>query len=342
MWLKAQKLRAKSLDDFITDLSDLLAAGIDLDQSLSALLAIAPKRYQLAKSMQSQIRRGVAVDEVFSNAPFPEVVVAFARIGFATGELAQSLQNLSAHLASRRKHREKWIKMTAYPLFLLLLTTASLYLLAWQVIPQFARFYQAMNLQMPLALTWWLQGADAMAVLLPGLLVLIASFALILWWTRKRWLISVERWLVGRKWGGWLRMVKAGQTFATLSALLSAGIDLVSSLQVLIATDTARMKHEWTEILRAIEKGEPFSSAVKLSPYFPDLTIAMLAISEQTGDLEGGATRLKSYYERAITRELERFFAIFEPASLIFLGLVVGSVTIEVLWPMTDLVKQLS
>ena len=342
MWQNKRNPRLKQLEFFIADLGDLLAGGIDLDQALAALSVIAPRRYAHAKSMQVAIRRGVAVDEVFTNAAFPEVAIAFIRIGLVTGELEQSLQNLSAYLGSRRKRRDKFGKLIAYPLFLTVLSTASLYMMAWQVIPHFLSFYHALNLQIPFAVQWVLQSAHVLVVALPYVILLLLCVATPLWWTRTRWLPFAEKRMVKQKWGGWLRLIKAAQSFETLAALLSAGIDMITSLQVLISTNTARMQVEWGLILHAIEQGEPLSMALKHTSYLPELASIMLSVAEQTGDLESAATRLKRYYASTLERTLERFFALFEPASLLVLGLIVGGVTVILLLPMTDLVRQLS
>ncbi len=342
MWRRGKTLHAKALEFFVADLGDMLAAGIDLDMAL-AVLAGASKLYrEIALSLQAQVRRGVELGEVFRNASFSEVVVAFVRIGLVTGNLSLALAKLSSHFAERRKRREKLAKLVAYPLFLSALSTLSLYLAAWLLAPQFLRFYGAMNLSIPGSVAWLLQALEGVATGLPYALATCVIIALLLWRTRGRWLRVAERKIVQQRWGGFLRAIKAMQNFTVLALLLDAGIDLLAALQVLIVTDTARMCEEWQTMVAAIERGQPLSQALKGSPYMPELVVEMLAIAEQTGDLEGGAARLKGYYERLIVRGVERFFAAFEPVSLMVLGVLVGGITMVLMLPMTDLVKQLS
>ncbi len=336
------KLPAKQLEFFIADLADLLSAGIDLGQALDSLLVIAPKRYGWAKIMSDAIGNGQAVDTVFERAGFPQVALTFLRVGLVTGELDQAFQSLTAYYHHRRMRREKLGKLVAYPVFLSFLSLFSMYVMSWQVIPHFITFYHSLNLQIPHQVQVVMLFADILVVGLPYAFLLTGGLVLIFWRNKNRWLVSVEKNVVSHSWGAWLRFYKAMQNFETLSALLGAGVDLLTALHVMISTNIARMKNEWAKILQDVEKGMLFSHALKSTPYFPELASSMLIVAEQTGDLAGGAKRLKNYYERSFDRAMERLFSLFEPVSLVILGVVVGGVTLVLLLPMTDLVQQLS
>ena len=342
MLRKKRKPPSRQIEFFVADLADLLSAGIDLNQSLDSLALVAPKRYGWAKQMKDSISRGQAVEEVFERAGFPEVAVSFLRVGLVTGELDQAFQSLTLYFNHRRLRREKLGKMLSYPILLMFLSLVSMYMMAWQVIPHFLKFYHSLNLAIPRQVQVVMMLANVVVMSLPYTILLVGGLVVLFWWKRDRWLIRVEKRVVRHSWGAWLRILKAMQNFETLSALLGAGVDLLTAIEVMISTNTARMRCEWTTIFHAVGKGTTLSHALRLTPYFPELAASMLTIAEQTGDLEGGAKRLKNYYERSFDRTVERLFSFFEPASLFILGVMIGGVTLVLLLPMTDLVKQLS
>lgn len=342
MWLRGTPANLRELEYFFTEFGELLTAGIDLEQALKQLHKLPSRIGMNLFAINAALRKGQALDEVFLSAGFPDFVMPFLQIGLTTGELGEAMQQLSGYLNRRRKYRERLWKISAYPLFLAVLSMVTIYTMSWQVLPSYLRFYQSLHLHVPALVSWLIQITMAVVHIIPFMIATAGVIGVSVWMTRSRLQPKMESWIVHRKGGELLRTIKAAQSFSTLSALLGAGIDLLSSLHVLIRTNTASMRKEWQELLLLIEKGASLSSAINHTAYLPELASAMLMIAEQTGDLENGTKRVARHFESVLERMLERFFAVLEPLSLVILGIVVGGATLLLLVPMTDLVKQLA
>jgi general secretion pathway protein F len=110
-----------------------------------------------------------------------------------------------------------------------------------------------------------------------------------------------------------------------LSALLRRGVLLSEALRVVAATAPVGMLREGLRtVTTRVESGEALSSALTEARLVPTTAIEMVRIGEETGDLSGMTARAAQEMREAADQALERFLALFQPALIVGVGLIVG------------------
>lgn len=338
------RVRTKlNTENFLIDLSDLLRAGIDVDFALGVLSEQSGLHKVVARELREHLRSGSSISNAFTAVQFPKHIVRFVHIAELTGELDIVLQRVSELLSKQRMRREKFFKMLSYPTLVLLLSIGVLYILAAMVMPSFEQMYRSMHLMLTPSTMYIFELSHAMVIGVPVLisfLVISGVFFLVFW---KRISKSVLHILLFYSLSRSIIQVwKGRETMEILSFLLSAGIDLLSSLHVLEEIDAGHMALYWRQVISSLKEGKTFSVALSIVPYLPSLVCEMIALAETTGNLEQTSTRLYIHLERMIDRKMERSLRIIEPSLTIGLGLVVGGATLFLMLPMLAMVKQLS
>ncbi len=331
------------MEYLLVDLSDLLHAGFDLRLALHILHARPGVHAEDLETLRRGVESGRPLSEGLAAVGFTSYVVGFLQAGELAGDVALAAGRTGIHLERKRGYRTRLTKMLAYPLLLTILCVVLAYVLAAVVMPNFFNMYHAMNLKLSAPTELLFSFSRLMAAVMPA--ILLSAGLLIAVGVTARRSIRPRFLVVGLKWKAsrtLIQMWKAREGMEVLNLLLGAGIDLLQALRVMAQTDTARMRDMWTQVALAVESGVPLSDALADVALMPPVVRDMMALAERTGDLEHGSERLFHYLEAYLDRSFERALRIVEPAMTFFLGGVIGLATMLLMWPMMQLVRQLS
>jgi type IV pilus assembly protein PilC len=126
----------------------------------------------------------------------------------------------------------------------------------------------------------------------------------------------------------------------TLGTLINSGVSILDSLRIVakaMGNDKYRLALEISA--KTVEKGLPFSSAIKRDPEFAPIVSQLLAIGEETGTLGESLLRLSKYYQESSERLVKGLTTALEPLMILLMGAMVGGLAIAVLLPMFNLVN---
>jgi type IV pilus assembly protein PilC len=294
---------------------------------------------QALLSVRESIRGGSAISEAMSIHPtyFPELYQASLRAGEQAGNLPEVLSRYIAYLKMLIGVREKVVKATIYPIFLLgfgLLVTVGL---LFFVLPSFADVYKESRVELPWATQLLLDITNSATQWLLGLLIVLGlGGALLYWWKNTpqgQWQIH---WL-------FLNAPLLGSLFLknqvirlarTLSTILGGGIPLLSALQV---TAKSMPNKVFAQALHAVighvREGTSLSAALKKENFLPRLTLEMIEVGETTGSLEAMLFEVAEFHEGELDFQLSRLMTWIEPLFIILIGLILGGVVIALYLP---------
>jgi len=233
--------------------------------------------------------------------------------------------------------REKVVKATIYPLFLLgfgLLVTLGL---LFFVLPSFAQVYQDSRVELPWATQVLLDLTNSAGQwIIVMVIVLGLTSAWIYWWRstpQGQWRID---WL-------FLHAPILGPLFLknqvirlarTLSTILGGGIPLLSALQV---TAQSMPNKVFAKALGAVidhvREGISLSVALKKEKFLPNLTLEMIEVGETTGALETMLFDVAEFHEGELDFELSRMMTWIEPIFIILIGIILGGIVIALYLP---------
>jgi len=137
------------------------------------------------------------------------------------------------------------------------------------------------------------------------------------------------------------RIITAGafsQFARTLSTLLENGVPVLNALQIVEDTMTNRViANELREARTRVTDGTSISQPLAKGKIFPPLLLDMLAVGEESGEVVTALKNIADMYEQELAHTLKVLTSLLEPAIIVFMAFVVGSVVLSILLAVFDL-----
>ncbi len=319
----------------------LVKAGLPMLRCFDLLTdRLAPGGFQQAlQSVRERIRGGSSISEAMSMHPiyFPELYQASLRAGEQAGNLPEVLSRYIDYLKMLIGVREKVVKATIYPIFLLgfgILVTMGL---LFFVLPSFAEVYQESRVELPWATQLLLDVTNSASQWIIGLVLVLGTAGVWVYWWKKtpqgQWRIH---WLL-------LNAPIVGPLFLknqvirlvrTLSTILGGGIPLLSALQVTAQSMPNKVfARALNSVITHVREGTSFSAALKKEKFLPSLTLEMIEVGETTGALEAMLFEVAEFHEGELDFQLSRMMTWIEPIFIILIGVILGGVVIALYLP---------
>jgi len=333
---------------FAHELASLLAAGLSVTHALQTLAqsagagALGRELTAVGQAIAEGIPLSAALER--QGETFPPLLIATVRASEMTGDLSESLLRYAGHQQRLRALRDKVLGAAIYPLLLLALGALVVLFLLGVVVPKFAALIEVTRHELPwssrLLMGWGRlvsehPGGAAVAALGLGIALVTGLRHLVVDGARSRWIESLP--VVGRI----VREFRHTQLFHTTGMLLHGGIPLPRALamcgRLLGSADQARVD----EVVRMLRQGRSFSDALQTSGLSDALTAGMVAVAERTGALAEILDRVAQFKEARLQRTIEWASRLIEPALMVFIGLVIGSIVVMMYLPIFDLAASL-
>jgi general secretion pathway protein F len=334
-----RKVTQQELLRFNQELSTLLAAGLPLDRSLSLLsdLVEGEEFTKVIRTLLEAVRAGKSLAASMGEHPevFPKLYVNMIRAGEAGGILESVLRYLAEYLERSVALKEDIKSALIYPVILTAAAGLSLLVLFIYVIPRFALIFKDMGEALP----WITKVVLGFSQILTeyGWLVLLllvaASFGGIYYVRspegRSEWdRLSLRVWLLGDL----LRKFETARFARTLAALLKGGVPLLEALGTVQGIIGNRLlSRAIGQVQVRVREGKGMARPLGESGLFPPLALNMIAVGEETGKLEGMLAEVAEHYDQEVKRTTKRLTALLEPALILGMGLIIGSVVVSML-----------
>lgn len=341
---RGQRVPLSEVVHFTTELAALLKAGLPLDRSLQALMAVTskPGLRSILGQVLRDLQAGKALSEALSrHKVFSPLYVSLVQAGEAGGFLEQALARLGDYLKTVSELRSYMITALIYPAILAGVGSLSLILMLIYVVPRFESFFKEMgqnlywSTQLLLAVShafrsyWWL-GALALA-----LIVLLVGRLL----RSDKGQMAVDRFKLHAPFLGDLtRRVSAAFFAKTLGTLLHNGIPLVAALKVVTTTIPNRyMSQNLQGVQTDVEKGQQLSGLLRKVGLLPELFLQMVSVGEETGQLGEMLLSAADSLEGDARAAVRRLLALLEPVLILATALVVAFIIVSLLLPILNL-----
>ncbi len=328
-------------------LATLIGGGLPLITALNALVEQVENERLTAvlSDVRERINEGASFADAMAAHPtvFSPLYVNMIRAGETSGALEVVLNRLADFLEGQEELRGKIMSALIYPAIMLAVGIIVVLFMVGYVIPQVQVIFEETQQALPLPTTILLGFTDFvrswgwLAAL--GLIGAIFGF---------RHYIKTEK--GRRKWDslrinapvfGKLHLTVATSRFArTLSTLLSSGVPLVRSLDIVEHVMGNTLLAEAVQNSRnAIAEGADLAAPLKQSQLFPPIVVHMVAVGEKTGELEQMLTHVAEAYDTEVELRVRSLTSMLEPAMLIMMGAVIGFVVVSVLLPIFQMTQ---
>jgi general secretion pathway protein F len=340
-WPLLNRARLSSQDrlGFARQLATLVRAGVPLDRSLALARDLAEKpalRAVIDNSLR-QLRAGksftesLASDERF----FPPLYVAMVRAGEASGTLPAVLDRLVEFEEFSSELRGYLVSALIYPLLLLTVGGGAIALLLGFVVPRFAQVFEDAGKELPLPTLILMRVSDIFRSY--GWLAVLALVAIL--WFGSRWIrtesgrLRWDRWRLKAPLLGDVSLKLEIAHFAkTMGTLLSQAVPIIMALRLTREVLGNRVVAAGIEpLIEGIKRGQGLAGPLAATGLFPPLTVQLMTLGEQTGRLDSMLLELAGIYDREVRTATKRLVALVEPAVILAMGLIVGTIVISTL-----------
>jgi len=332
---------------FSRQMYTLLKAGVPIMRALGGLQesAINPSLRNVIQDLRASLDAGRELSSAMQRHPevFSHFYMSIVRVGETTGQLEESFDLLFGYLDFEREVRERIKTALRYPMIVIVAISTAIAIVNFAVIPAFAKIFEASKVPLPL-LTRVLVGTSDFFVKFWPLLVGAIVLAIVMF-------ASYTRTEQGRY--NWdrikLRLPIAGSIilkatlarFARAFAISSrAGVPIVQALSVVAAVvDNTFLARRVEQMREGVERGEAILRTAVAAGVFTPVVLQMIAVGEETGELDTLLAEVAEMYEREVDYEIKNLSASIEPIITIALGILVLILALGVFLPIWDLGK---
>lgn len=340
-----KQVRQSEITMITRQLSTLVGAGFPLVSALSTL--IPQSKSQVFKTILSQIKDSVEGGNSFAGAlslypeTFSPIYINMVRAGESSGTLEIVLERLADISEKQQALANKIKSVMAYPVIMSIIGFAVLFFLLAYIVPRITTIFIDINQALPMPTRillgisgifkgyWWL------------LLLLIAAFLLLLQWGKRteKGRYYWDRALLSLPLLGPLARKLAVARFArTLGSLLANGVSMLVALDIVrnivgnsIIADTVETA------AREVEKGHALGKSLESSEAFPPLSIQMIQVGEQSGELETMLEKVADVFENEVESTMIAMTSLLEPIIILIMGVVVGFIVLSVVLPIIEM-----
>src|SRR5215203_2372350 len=340
-------IRLSDLVVFSRQLATMINAGLPIVRALYILSEQTenPKLNDAVVAVRKDVEAGLSLSESLGKHPkvFSRLYVEMVKAGEVGGILDDVLLRLADQLERDQDLRRKIRSALTYPAVVLVLAVLAASFMLIFIVPVFAGVYQDLGGTLPLPTRICMILSDILTSFW-GILLYAAMGAgvyLFFRWKktesgRKVWGRAVLR--IPAKIGDVVQKATLARFARTLGTLSAAGVPILQAIEI-----TATSSGNWVvekALLKsrdAIREGMPIYKPLEEEPVFPPMVTRMIAVGEETGDMDGMLTKIAEFYESEVDAAVKALTSIIEPLMIVVVGAIVGFIVISMYLPMSKI-----
>ena len=342
---RRKRVKLDQLTVFTQQLSSMLEAGLPLVSALEALQEQTedPVFQIIIRNVKLDISSGTAFSEAVAKYPnaFPNLFISMVEAGEASGGLASILGKVAIYFEDTVKLIKQVKSAMTYPIAVIGLAIVLVQVLLIFVIPVFADMFSSFGKELPKPTQLLISTSN----FLKSYILYIIAGAIAFWFVMKRIMKTPK----GRRAkdvvllkvpivGPLIQKIALSRFCRTYAILLRSGVPILRTLEIVAnASGNTYIEMSCKEISRNISQGGQLSETIAEIPYFPPTVKHMARAGEQTGNVDGMMSKIADFYDAEIETTVDSLTSLLEPALIVFLGVVIGSIVMAMFLPIFNL-----
>jgi type IV pilus assembly protein PilC len=347
-----KKVKLKELVVFTRQLSTLISAGVPLNRSLATLEDQTADKYfkTVINNIAKDVEGGANLADALSKYPnvYSDVYVNMVRAGEAGGILDDILKKLAFQVEKDASIRKKIKSASMYPIVIGTITVVAFFGIMIFIMPKIARMITELGgpdaklplySQIMISMSYFVQQYAVLIIV--GLV--IGVFLLRRYIKTPKGKYNFHKLLLKTP---IIKVVVTKVAIArfsrTFASLMSAGVGVLESLEVTGgAIGNKVIEAELKEAAKEVKNGKQLSYTIAQSKYFPLIVSQMLAVGEETGQIDTVLLKVADFYEEEVDTTIDGLSSLIEPLMIIVLGAAVGLIAASVMGPIASLSKNI-
>ncbi len=330
---------------FTQQLGTLLGAGQPLDRALH-MLSEQPDSEEgrrMVERIKDAVRGGTTLSTSLEqqHGVFSRLYVNMVRAGEVSGSLTDTLKRLAEYLERSRQLKGTVVNALIYPAILIGMVILSLVTLMVYVVPNFEPIFTELGDNLPLITKIVLAIAGA----LQGFWwLMLIGIGVLVWWINQQWAkpdsraLWEARLLSFGKIGELAQKVETARLARTLGTLLQNGVPLLNALSIaknVLGNTVLAAAVEAAAI--EVKTGSGLAFALGASKRFPRLALQMIAVGEESGELDGMLMKVADTYDTDVRNSVERLLAALVPLLTVLMAVMIGMIMLAIVLPILDM-----
>jgi type IV pilus assembly protein PilC len=338
------KVKLKDLAIFSRQFATMIGSGLSLIRALSILAEQTEndKLEETIEAVRDEVEAGRSLSQAMAvhDKVFPKLYVAMVRAGEAAGMLDQVLLRVANMLEADVRLRSKIKSAMTYPVIVFIMAILLSTVMLIFIVPVFTTMFEDLGGELPL-LTKVLVAASDFVTSWLGVITYIVV-PTVLWQTYKRvratekgrYVLDVLK-LKLPVFGPLFHKIALTRFARNLSTLLAAGVPILQALEITAETvNNGPIAAAVKDVQDSVRQGESINGPLSTHEVFPPMVVQMIAVGEETGNVDGMLGKVSDFYDTEIESTTESLTALMEPLMIGVIGGIVGGMVIALYMPM--------
>jgi type IV pilus assembly protein PilC len=338
-----QRVKPAELTVMSRQLATMISSGMTLLRAFYVLedQVENDKLRETVSLVRQDIESGLSFSEALAKHPkvFGPLYVAMVRAGEAGGVLEQSLDRVADQLEKDDALRRQVKAAMAYPAVVLCFALCVLLGLIAFIVPVFVKIFEDFGGDLPM-ITKITVAASNMVTGRWYILIALAVGGVVgfkKWksssWGRPQW--DAVRLRFPFKIGNTVQKISLARWSRTFAALYSAGVPIMQAIEVTGQTaGNSVVEKAMDDVITSVKSGGSISAPLRESKIFPPMVAQMIAVGEETGNLDTMLSKVADFYEDEVAAAVKALTSILEPLMIVIVGGIVGFIVIAMYMPM--------
>lgn len=332
-------LNVKAFTVMCSQFAIILRAGIPVGRATYLIAEKTTNKYlkKMLQQVASDVESGRSLAASFADRGaklLPATFVETIRAGEESGDLAKSFDIMHKHYDKQLQTRGKVKSALTYPIFVLIIAIAVVIVLMVKVVPTFTSIFAGYGAELP-AITRLLIAISnffANAYIYMAAVLVFGIIAVKVYGKSEQGRLNIARLMLKMPVLGNINRLNAACQFAnTMSIMLSAGLPLTRAVSITAnVIDNYFIGKQIGMVSGRIAEGRSFGESVRETGCMPDILNDMVAVGEETGEMEDTLGTIGAYYDAELDMAINSALKKLEPTILVLLAGVAGFIVIAI------------
>jgi type IV pilus assembly protein PilC len=345
-----RRVGMRDLAVFTRQFATLIASGMPMLRALHTLEDQTDNEMlqHAVAEVRLDVEAGSSLAQAMDRHPkvFDTLYRSLVRSGEASGQLESALDRIAFQLEKLDALRRQIRSATTYPAFVFGFSCVILIAVVAFIIPVFVGVFKDIaastpgaSAQLPAITRFTVGISNAVTgswyILFPGIAAVFIAFFQFKKTDKGRAIWDRIKLRLPAHIGDIVQKVAIARWSRTLSGSVAAGVPLLQAIKVTGETSGNVMVEEaMDEVYDSIKQGGTIAGPIQRSPVFPSMVGHMVAVGEETGQLDQMLTKIADFYEAEVDAKVKALTALIEPLMIVFVGGIVGFIVISMYMPM--------
>lgn len=341
------RLRLKPLElcEYCRELSTLLEAGVPLIRAIVIMSDrdIKPRVKRVYSEIYRNLQQGLSLSASMEelDGVFPHLLINMFKSAEASGNIDVTAKKMATYYEKNYRTAKKAMSAMIYPIILAIVTVLVLLIVFLFILPKFFEVFKNLEIELPLITRFMLNASIFISHnilwIAIGAVLLVMGIRYVLKIPKVK--IAYDRTKLKLPIAGRLIRIICTARFArTISSLYSSGLTIMNAINNSKGTiGNQYIESQIDELMLNIRNGESFSTALSKVDGFDTKLASTVLIGEETGNLDNMLMSVADAFDYEMDMAMTKLVAMLEPIFIIVLAIIIGSIIISVMLPLTSL-----